>query len=81
MCKSLLVSFGVWIGSAATYPRYPFSLSLLLLYGPPPSASRCLRSRSSSAFHDSQGNDAGGLENVREGVDKGGANSGAAALA
>ncbi|KAG6948664.1 hypothetical protein JG688_00015000 [Phytophthora aleatoria] len=37
--------------------------------------------RGLSAFHDSKGNDAGGLENVREGVDKGGANSGAAALA
>ncbi|KAE9004207.1 hypothetical protein PR003_g17759 [Phytophthora rubi] len=31
-----------------------------------------------SAFRDSQGNDAGGLEFVREGVDKGGNNSAAA---
>ncbi|KAG6623545.1 ATP-binding Cassette (ABC) Superfamily [Phytophthora cinnamomi] len=30
------------------------------------------------AFRDSQGNDAGGLESVREGVDRGGINSAAA---
>ncbi|KAG1702129.1 hypothetical protein DVH05_009921 [Phytophthora capsici] len=34
-----------------------------------------------SVFRDSKGNDAGGLESVREGVDKGGVNSGATALA
>ncbi|OWZ23942.1 hypothetical protein PHMEG_0001075 [Phytophthora megakarya] len=34
-----------------------------------------------SVFRDSKGNDAGGLEYVREGVDKGGVNSGGAALA
>ncbi|RLN92963.1 hypothetical protein BBJ28_00019154, partial [Nothophytophthora sp. Chile5] len=28
-----------------------------------------------SVFRDSKGNDAGGLENIREGVDKGGVNS------